>query len=84
MTTLNSNFFFSFLSAFLITYLAIPKLIYFARKLELLDNGGDRASHQGSTPFFGGIAIFTGVIFSLLFWSDIENIQFILVLMSFE
>ena len=79
MTTLYLNIFFSLLTAFLITYLAIPKLIHFAHKLELLDNGGDRASHRGSTPFFGGIAIFTGVIFSLLFWADIENIQFILV-----
>ena len=69
----------SFITALLISYLAIPKLIHFAHKLELLDNGGDRASHQGSTPFFGGIAIFVGVICSLLFWSDIENIQFILV-----
>ena len=40
---------------------------------------GDRSSHKGSIPFFGGIAIFTGVIFSLLFWADIENIQYILV-----
>ncbi|MDB9909988.1 undecaprenyl/decaprenyl-phosphate alpha-N-acetylglucosaminyl 1-phosphate transferase [Flavobacteriales bacterium] len=79
MTTLNSNFFFYFLSAFLITYLAIPKLIHFAKKLNLLDTSGDRSSHKVSTPFFGGIAIFTGVIFSLLFWSDIESIQFILV-----
>ena len=69
----------SLITAFLITFLAIPKLIYFAQKLRLLDDGGDRASHQGSTPFFGGIAIFAGVICSLLFWSDIENIQFILV-----
>jgi UDP-GlcNAc:undecaprenyl-phosphate GlcNAc-1-phosphate transferase len=73
------NIIFSLITAFLITYLAIPKLIYFARKLKLLDNGGDRASHQGSTPFFGGIAIFTGVICSLLFCADIENIQYILV-----
>ena len=73
------NIIFSLITAFLITYFAIPKLIYFAKKLKLLDNGGDRASHQGSTPFFGGIAIFTGVICSLLFWADIENIQYILV-----
>ena len=73
------NIFYSFISALLICYIAIPKLIYFAQKLRLLDNGGDRASHQGSTPFFGGIAIFTGVVSSLLFWSDIENIQYILV-----
>ena len=69
----------SLITAFLGTFFAIPKLIYFAQKLRLLDNGGDRASHQGSTPFFGGIAIFTGVVCSLLFWSDIENIQYILV-----
>jgi len=79
MVFINSYILYSFMSALLISYLAIPKLIHFAQKLELLDNGGDRASHQGSTPFFGGIAIFTGVVCSLLFWSDIENIQFILV-----
>jgi UDP-GlcNAc:undecaprenyl-phosphate GlcNAc-1-phosphate transferase len=73
----------SLITAFLITYLAIPKLIYFAKKLRLLDNGGDRASHEGSTPFFGGIAIFTGVICSLLFWADIENIQYFLVSILF-
>jgi UDP-GlcNAc:undecaprenyl-phosphate GlcNAc-1-phosphate transferase len=69
----------SLITAFLVTFLAIPKLIHFAQRLRLLDNGGDRASHHGSTPFFGGIAIFTGIVSSLLFWSDIENIQFILV-----
>ena len=73
------NIIYSLISALLISYLAIPKLIYFAEKLRLLDNGGDRASHHGSIPFFGGIAIFMGVICSLLFWSDIENIQFIFV-----
>jgi UDP-GlcNAc:undecaprenyl-phosphate GlcNAc-1-phosphate transferase len=69
----------SLITAFLVTFLAIPKLIHFAQRLRLLDNGGDRASHHGSTPFFGGIAIFTGIVSSLLFWSDIENIQYILV-----
>jgi len=73
------NIIYSLITAFLVTFLAIPKLIDFAQKLELLDNGGDRASHHGSTPFFGGIAIFMGVVCSLLFWSDIENIQYILV-----
>ena len=79
MTITYLNIIFSIVSTFLITYLAIPKLIYSAKKLKLLDNAGDRSSHQGSIPFFGGIAIFTGVACSLLFWSDIENIQFILV-----
>ena len=79
MITPELYIFFSLLSAFLITFLAVPKLIHFAEKLSLLDTAGDRASHKGSTPFFGGIAIFTGIICSLLFWADIENIQYILV-----
>ena len=74
------NILYSFLAAMLISYLAIPKLIYFAQKLKLLDQAGERSSHKVSTPFFGGIAIFTGVICSLLFWTDdFENIQYILV-----
>ena len=70
---------FSLITAFLITYVAIPKVIFFAEKLRLLDEAGTRSSHKGSVPIFGGIAIFTGIIFSLLFWADIENIQYLLV-----
>jgi UDP-GlcNAc:undecaprenyl-phosphate GlcNAc-1-phosphate transferase len=70
---------FSLITTFLITYVAIPKVIFFAEKLRLLDEAGIRASHKGSVPIFGGIAIFTGIIFSLLFWADIENIQYLLV-----
>jgi UDP-GlcNAc:undecaprenyl-phosphate/decaprenyl-phosphate GlcNAc-1-phosphate transferase len=74
------NIIYSFLTGLLITYLAIPRLIRFAEKLKLLDDAGDRSSHEFSTPFFGGIAIFTGVICSLVFWErSIENIQFVLV-----
>ena len=73
------NIIFSLITSFLITYVAIPKVIFFAEKLRLLDAAGDRASHEGSVPIFGGIAIFTGIIFSLLFWADIENIQYLLV-----
>ena len=74
------NIFYSFIFAMMVCYIAIPKLVHFAQKLKLLDTAGVRSSHKISTPFFGGIAIFTGVICSLLFWSDnFENIQFILV-----
>jgi len=73
------NIIFSLITAFLITYLVIPKIIFFTKKLRLLDEAGDRASHKGSVPIFGGIAIFSGIIFSLLFWADIENIQYLLV-----
>ena len=73
------NIIFSLITAFSITYVAIPKVIFFAEKLRLFDEAGIRASHKGSVPIFGGIAIFSGIIFSLLFWADIENIQYILV-----
>ena len=79
MLTTDLDIIFSLVTAFFISFLAIPRLIEFAHKLKVFDNGGDRASHEGSTPFFGGIAIFTGVICSLLFWADIEDIQYILV-----
>jgi len=64
--------------SFMITYFAIPKIIFFAQRFRLADVAGERASHEGSTPIFGGIAIFSGVIFSLLFWSELANIQFIM------
>jgi len=73
------NIILSFFTALLITYVAIPKVIFFSEKLRLFDSAGKRASHEGSIPVFGGIAIFSGIIFSLLFWAEIENIQFILV-----
>ena len=73
------NIFFSFLTAFLITFVVIPKVIFFAERLRLIDSAGERAAHKGSVPIFGGIAIFSGLMFSLLFWAELENIQFILV-----
>ena len=39
----------------------------------------DRHSHENQTPIFGGIAISAGLLFSLLFWAKLEEIQFILV-----
>ena len=73
------NIFFSFVTAFLITFVVIPKVIFFAERLRLIDSAGERAAHKGSIPIFGGIAIFSGLMFSLLFWAELENIQFILV-----
>ena len=73
------NIIFSFITAFLITFVVIPKVIFFAERLRLIDAAGERAAHKGSVPIFGGIAIFSGLIFSLLFWAELESIQFILV-----
>ena len=72
------NIFSALVASFLITYVAIPKVIFFAQQFRLTDVAGKRAAHEGSTPIFGGIAIFSGIIFSLLFWAELENIQFLL------
>ena len=69
----------AFITSFVLTYLSIPKIIHFSRKSRLYASVGNRNSHIGEIPIFGGIAIFSGVLFSLIFWAEIENIQFILV-----
>ena len=41
-----------------LSYLIIPKIITFAKRYKLADVAGKRASHIGSIPILGGIAIF--------------------------
>ena len=73
------SIFFALLTSFIITYLAIPKVISFAQKYRLSDSPVERASHVSSVPIFGGVAIFSGLIFSLLVWAKVDEIQFIVV-----
>ncbi len=75
------NIIFTFFTSVIVTYLAIPKIIHFANTFRLYDSGGERSAHEGTVPIFGGVAIFSGIIFTLLLWSKIEHIQFVLVSM---
>lgn len=71
----------SFLTAFLITYIAIPAIITVARIKGLTDEPGERRSHSTSIPTLGGIGIFAGVIFSITFWTPFtvfSELQYIL------
>lgn len=73
--------FFSFLSAFTLTYFAIPSIIEIARNKHLYDEPGERSSHIVGTPSLGGIAIFAGAIFSIVFWTSFDqfgSLQYIL------
>ena len=79
MINIDNNILFALFTSFIITYFAVPKVISFAEKFRLSDVPAERAAHTRSIPTVGGIAIFSGIIFSLLFWSNLENIQFILV-----
>ena len=67
------------ITSFIITYLSIPKIIHFSKKSRLYASVGSRNSHEGKIPIFGGVAIFSGILFSLLFWSDLLEVQFILI-----
>ncbi len=70
-----------FLTAFTLTYFAIPSIIGIAREKHLFDEPNARSSHTVKTPSLGGIAIFAGLIFSIVLWTpfgEFANLQYIL------
>ncbi|WP_020537224.1 glycosyltransferase family 4 protein [Lewinella cohaerens] len=75
---------FSFLTAFALTYFAIPSIIHIARDKQLYDVPVERSSHYESTPSLGGIAIFSGAIFSMIYWTPLggsDHLQYVLCAM---
>src|SRR6188768_301496 len=68
------NITFACITAFIITFLAIPSIIRVSVIKNLFDEPGERKSHSSSIPTLGGLAIFAGVVFSYTFWSTgLEN-----------
>jgi len=59
----------SFLTAFTLTFLAIPSIIQISRKKNLFDEPNERKSHTRAIPSLGGIAIFAGVLFAIILWT---------------
>ncbi|MFM2269023.1 MAG: hypothetical protein RL757_2464 [Bacteroidota bacterium] len=59
----------SFITAFIATYFVIPAIIHVAEVKHLFDEPGERRSHSVKTPSLGGIGIFTGIIFAVLYWT---------------
>lgn len=57
----------SYLIAFIATMVAVSVLIPVAYKFDFVDKPGGRKHHHLCTPLIGGIAIFFGFYFSLLF-----------------
>ncbi len=71
----------SFITAFTLTYFAIPPIINIAISKNLCDEPGERRSHQSSIPTLGGIAIFAGLLFSIIMWTPFNvfgDLQYIL------
>lgn len=60
---------FSFITAFSLTYFAIPPIIQIALEKNLCDQPDERRSHKVPTPSLGGIAMFAGILFSLVLWT---------------
>lgn len=58
----------SCLTAFLITFFAIPSIIRIADAKNLCAEPGERHSHTTRIPNLGGIGIFAGLIFSVAYW----------------
>ena len=70
-----------FITAFLLVYLAIPSIINIARVKHLYDIPDSRKSHTEVIPTLGGVAIFAGVIFSIILWTPFDvfgDLQYIL------
>lgn len=73
-----------FLTAFTLTFLAIPAIINVAQKKGLVDVPDERKSHTGGVPPLGGIAIFAGVLFSIILWTPFNffgDLQYIICAM---
>ncbi len=71
----------AFITAFTLTYFAIPSIIHIAKIKHLVDEPGERRSHKVATPSLGGIGIFAGVIFSIMLWTPFtvfSELQYIL------
>lgn len=78
------NYLSTFLLSSIITFVAIPKIIFFGNKLNLLDKPEGRKIHKKSIVRVGGLSIFIGYVFSTFFanqlgWIlyDKENLCFI-------
>ncbi len=58
----------AFLTSFLISFASIPSIIKVSRDKNLYDVPEERKRHLTATPTLGGIALFTGLLVSFLFW----------------
>jgi len=71
----------AFLASMIITWISIPSIVKVAEMKHLFDEPGERTVHSSKIPTLGGLAIFSGITVSSLFFSNIElmpEIKFII------
>jgi len=73
--------FFAFIVAFLTTFALVPLLIALAYRLGVMDvPDGAVKNHATATPYFGGLAVYTGFLAGIALVLPIENrIMFLLI-----
>ena len=57
-----------FITAFVVSMVAIPPIIMLVNRYQLHDRPGSRKEHSIPTPTLGGIAIMAGMVISLALW----------------
>jgi len=62
-----------FITAFVVTLLAIPPIISLIRRYKLYDMPNNRKEHSLPIPTMGGIAIVGGMVMALLLWFPFSN-----------
>jgi UDP-GlcNAc:undecaprenyl-phosphate GlcNAc-1-phosphate transferase len=71
-----------FLSAFLISFIITPYIANLGKKQNLVDKPGYRKIHHDAVPNLGGIVIFLGFIFSVLYFIPLERPEKVLIASS--
>lgn len=64
------NIIWTALTAFIVTYVAIPSIVKVAKQKHLFDEPGERTVHKASTPTLGGVAIYAGIVIASAVWVD--------------
>ena len=62
-----------FISAFIVTLVAIPPIISLVKKYRLYDMPDSRKEHSSPIPTMGGIAVIAGMMISLFLWFPFSN-----------
>lgn len=65
--------FMAMLSAFLISFFLIPRVIVMAREKHILDEPGSRSSHYQAVPTLGGIGIYYGFLIPVLIFAGLNE-----------
>ena len=63
----------SFLTAFCITNFGILIIVRASREKGLFDNPNGRTSHDTPTPNLGGVAVFIGIILSVIIFAGFAS-----------